>query len=852
MRKNLLLASVFCLSSLMGWAQTSFDKALSAVSGDNAYTVEGENPDSVFWTYTPSEDCLGYVKSSTSGSIDVYRKVNGKMTLLKGARAYPTIIYPMKKDEPTYFATYGRGEMGFNLATKVVSGLGSGLAKDNPLTIELDTVQFIGNDTVSQYSYDNYDMYATYTPQKDGQLEITTKTYISNVTADGVKIESSYDADYNNVYKIPVTAGKATRIVFNTSNPFLFSAKMTYPTPGSLDMPFELKAGDNTVPAEFGTYYYTYNVESVGTMRISSDEELVGGRVSIYANKSNITYNYTVAQSAIGSFNVNTELNKMAQGSTYYIAVSKTETTENAQTFKMEFEKFKQGETEDDPLVISEVPSELTLPSGQGTYYYSLNVPARTNKKLLVKALKEIGNKESTRVAIYPQQFSYGAVSGTDSVRYNVSGTDDKTYIIRWIANETEAVKFSVSYEDINEGEVITMPKTAVAGENKIEGTGTWYYKYQATRTGKLAITIPNDNAEMTVAFPRGTGQYDGEYESVLSGFTYSIAATKGTEYLITISNANKDDVFTLTEADYEVGESREKPIMVTNDKYAIESAKAGNTWLAYEVKKEGVLEIACDADYDYQSNVSAGKSTASYLSSLMTSEQVDGDYITKYAGSIRVAKGDTVLVHLELRNSLELDGKTVTFNLRDYNPGEAFSNPLELVDGAEVTIPVSSYEYPTWCKMKFDKPSKFIFTLKTSISAYLYQGKENAEADKGRGLSSEKEYDESWNMTCTITDSIQAGEEGEYYIKFVGNFEAATMNVQIIPAVVDAINTVNTTANFRVAGRSLIVGADADVKVYSLNGQKIAEKNAQGVINLSKGMYIVKVNGLTQKIIVK
>ena len=850
MRKNLLFASVLSLCAYTGWAQTSFETALSATVGNNAYTVEGSTADSVFWKYTPENDCVGYVEPSV-GSFGAYRIEGTDTLLLKGARAYPVSIYPMKKGVPTYFMAYGTGEMSFTLKTKQVPGLGTGLKASDPLVIALDTVQFIGNEKVPSTNYDNYDMYATYTPEKDGLLEISTKTYISSVTADGTKIESTYDADGNNVYKIPVTADKASTIVFNSSNPFMFSAKMSYPTPGSLDMPFELKAGDNTVPAEFGTYYYAYKVDSMGIMRIKSQDQLIGGRVSIYASKGNITYNYTVAQSPIGSFNVNTELNAMAVGTTYYIAVNKVEDTEGAQTFQMEFEKYKQGETEDDPIVISEVPSEQTLPSGQGTYYYSIDVPANTNKRLAIKAIDKIENTEGTRVAIYPKAFAFGAESGIDSVKYNVSSTNDQTYTIRWIANENNPVKFSISYEDINEGEVITMPKTAVSGENTITGDGTWYYTYKATRSGKLAITAPNDNTDMTVVFPRGTGQYDGEYESTQSGFTFSIAATEGTDYLITIKNAKKDDVFTLSETDFAKGESRENPIILTTDKYDVDPTMAGNTWLAYEATKSGVLHIACNADYYYSSNVSAGKSTEDYLPSIMTSYEEGGDYITKYEGDVRVAKGDTIIVHLELKNSLDINGKTVTFNLRDFNPGEDFSNPLELVDGAEVTIPLSSYEYPTWAKMKLDKAAKFVFTPSASINAYLYSSKEDAESGNGRELNTKAEYDDNWNASYTITDSIKAGEEGEYYVKFVGNWEVITMKVSIIPEVVTAINNIDNTAdNFRMTGNKLI--ANGNVKVYSLNGQKVAEQNAQGVICLEKGIYIVNINGRTHKIAVK
>ncbi len=852
MRKNLLLASVLTLSVYTGWAQTSYETALEAKEGNNAYTVEGSAPDSIFWKYIPTEDCIGYVNSSV-GSMGVYT-ISGTDTIqLKGARAYPTVIYPFQKDEPVYFMAYGTGEMSFTLDKKLVPGLGSGLTKDNALKIELDTVQFIGNAKAGVNNYDNYDMYATYTADKDGVLEVVTKTYLSKVTADGAPVDVSYDAQYNNVYKIPVTAGKATEIVFNTSNPFMFSARMTYPTAGSLDKPFTLAEGDNTVPAEFGTYYYTYVPSKAGVMTISSSDNLVGGRVAVYASKDNITYKFPASQSPIGTFNVRTEVTNMYVGNTYYIEVSKVEDTDAPQTFQLAFEEYKQGETEDNPLVLAEIPTEQTLPSAQGTYYYAVNVPAGTEKYLAVKAKNHLTNKENTRVAIYPQGFSYNPASDSVYARYNVSGTDDQTYIIRWIAQEEAPVTFNVNYEDIQAGEVITKPLAAKAGNNTISGNGTWYYTYTATRTGKLSITGPEDNTDLDITFPKGTGTYDGEYDVVKSGFTFSIAATKGTTYLIKLMDAKADDVFTLEETDFAQGESRENPIEVT-DKYDIDGKTAGNTWLVYDVKKAGMLEIKCDATYDYSSDVSAGKSTEDYLPTLMTSVEEGGDYISKYEGTIKVAEGDKILVHLQLKNSLDLDGKTVTFNLRDFEPGEDFSNPLELTDGLTATLPAASYAVPVWCKMNLTKPSKWFFDLSGSIQGYLYKGKEDAAADvNSEMLNLNVEYGDDWSATYSMSDSIKAGEEGEYYFKFTMSYEPVTVKVTITEDPTLGINTVNgNAAAFRMVGNTLVVNGDADVKVYSLNGVKVAERNAQGTLLLNKGIYIVNVNGKAQKIAVK
>ena len=42
------------------------------------------------------------------------------------------------------------------------------------------------------------------------------------------------------------------------------------------------------------------------------------------------------------------------------------------------------------------------------------------------------------------------------------------------------------------------------------------------------------------------------------------------------------------------------------------------------------------------------------------------------------------------------------------------------------------------------------------------------------------------------------------------------------------------------------------NVDVYNLNGAQVASRNSDGMLRLSAGVYIVKVNGMSTKVMVK
>lgn len=822
MVKNLLTASLFLLAAQVGMAQNSYDTALELKTGDNTYEVTTSDQTTTYWKYTAAETTMVKYKALSGGSLpDVQLATDEGYTELNTAYSgtgYRAI--DVEKGKTVYFSfTTGKATtVGFTVAgITSPTGLQKGLTQDDPMTIVPGEEQLVGISNSSRYSSATY--YATYTPEGDGIL-VLKPGYVSKLIADGSTVSPEYDSEGNSEYHINVTAGTACDIRFQTYYPLLLTSSFSQPTQGSIEQPFALVEGANKVPAAAGEYYYTYAPAKKGYFTITSDEALTGGYVQIYTSKSNVNYNYPAQTSKTGEFGVRQEVTWT--GTTYYVKVVKTTATDAEQTFNFEMADYAQGESEDNPFVI-EVPSTNTLPSASGSYYYSVTVPANTNKWLVVKSLMD-SQSESTKVYVSPKD-SYSSQNGTTIVKYDVTNTAEATYIITWEPDqETEPIKFSVYYDDIKAGDVASTPLTAVLGENTTQGEGVQYYQYTATKTGKLSVTTSGSSVE----FPQDASEYASKYETMQNGNEYYIESTEGTTYLIKLSDVKAGDKFTVAEDVFGAGESKATALEVGADGYTSpEGSSTINVWLKYTAQKDGMVDIHCDAEYNWNDQVSYGfesdwENTWSYLSNY-TSEG------TTYDGSVKMSAGEAVLVHLQM-SSLS-DPIHVTFTPREYKAGEDITAPLDLVLNETYTIPTASYSAPVWMTVTANGGEIKIQT-ESSLGGYIYAGKEDAEnGQNGTQFYAETEDYSAYYITFQ-------GEKGvTYYIKGTSSWYDQQLTL-IKNGSTDGIQGITAEG----------IDASAPLKVYTLNGQLVSNR----LSNLNAGVYIVSKAGKTHKVVVK
>ena len=824
MRKVLLFATALCLSSA-AMAQTSIESALEAKKGDNTFKVESSEAKNTYWKFTADKNYLAKVSplSGSSNVPTVFTSVEGTDSLTLGGAGlnYPSKAYALEKGKTYYFIMNMTGESGFKLDLSEMYSYGKGLSQENPAELKLGEELYLGNPLGAQY--ESTTAYITYTAEKTAQLQISFSGYVPNATVNGTTVTTYDQTTGAYMLKASVEKGQTYSIALNLQGGVVANSKLVEVKAGSLEMPFALNEGENKVPAEMGDYYFTYTPTKTGYLNISSDAVLAGGQVKVYTSLSNITYQQVAASSEAGTYNVRVEI--PYTGSTYYIVVNKLQDSAAEDVIKAEMQDYQPGETVNSAFELTELPVENTLPSAKGTYYYKLTVPANTEKFVTVETDATLD--AATSILFYNQQNGeYGAATVKDGLLKTYVGGQsyDITYILKVTANEDNPLAFKVSYLDVEKGSLVTNPAEAVAGENEITIEGTEYFKYTATKDGKLNVEV---EPGVTVSFPRGTGQWDGEYNAINKGTDFFIEATAGTTYLIKVSGAAEGTTMYLEEKEFSAGESRTNPIVMEGDEYTLTKAGAADLWLQYNVTEDGVLDFACDHGYNGGSDrIEIIKNQEPYGTTMMGTETVGNVSTTVFKGKVTVSKGDKLYIHCVLAG--QVTGSKIKFTKHEAEPGETVTNPLVITKGKTVTITGASRSTPVWLKASLPA-GKTTFRLSGYLMTSLYNSLEDAK----NGANAEEvrtNYVQMPDGSYVYEFTKDMAEAGDVYFQFVDSYGATGFTWMDDDA--------TGIWNIEAAG-------DSKVSIFKMDGTQVNQIPGNGV-------YIIKSNGKTKKVVIK
>ena len=841
--KKLLLLLLTAVCAVTAMAQSSEETALELQGGENPWTLDAPGG-YAYWYYTPTENTLLTV-SPSAGYISVYT-YDGEgdaatQVYLRGVNpSQLTSIFSLESGR-RYYVLAGGSDTGTLTAEMTIGeNIGKGLSANDPMPIVVGEEAYMGSSIVAG---SNLTSYAEYTATEDGVLQLTLTTYVQVSVNGGAPTSAESVSSGEYVYKFTVENGQTYDLTFTHYGPFILTAEVTHPVEGTLDMPFTLVEGDNELPAEAGEYWYTFTNTSTGYGVINGGTGL-RAQVKVYYNKANIDYDQTYAESLPGSFDVRFEL--PYPGTTYYIWVNRGMSVDQPSTLTFAVEDYKQGEKEDNPILLESLPATETTSNAGGTYYYAVDVPAGEHKFLNVEALSEITNT-ATSVAVYVQGNSYNATSGNASVRAEVNGgTSGQRYIIRWTSSESSPIEFTASFEDIRQGDLISEPLDAVLGTNEIDADGTRYYKYTPTKNCKLVLA---GTIEMAVSFSVYSYGYYTPVTASQTGAEYSLTATEGTEYYIQIDNAKAGDEFTLAEAEFEQGETRDNPVIVEDGKFTFGSETYGDYWLQYTADRAGKLVIESDVPYNYTEKMQYGRSTDSYLSDMVMSSYDGSTSTTVYGAEVSVAAGDVFLVNLKMAAPHE--GCVITFTIRDFEAGESASTAIELQKDETVSVPSVSRTAPMWYKVSLPEACNITITADNFISGYWYQGLESTTGS-GEYMTFNYSYDEETYVT-TYTFTKEVAAAGDYYIMIDQRY--GNTNMTFTSDGTSGIGSVGTGSSISVNGGTLNINADnADVRVYTVSGAAVVSEKVSGSasFSLDKGIYIVKINNTVKKVIVK
>lgn len=824
MRKTLLIAAALCLSAST-MAQT-FEKPLTVSQGDNHYNTAQAGD--VYWKFTADQDYIATIKSYNGGELP-------QLSILKDGATQPTNIlgttasnwedkiYAFEKGKTYYFCinATGAGDLGFTIELEATQNVGKGLTENDPVEIKLGEKQVIGTPAAYEEEFNEIKAYATYKAEKDGQLQIKTEQRTDKVTVNGTTISAAQD-NGKNVFKIKTEKGQVYNISFQFSIPVvIITSDVVDVKEGSFDMPYVLKEGENTIPAEAGKYYFSYKLTKKGYLNITSNDKIEGGKLSVYGNQIHAkSEKFPVAESAEGTFDVRTEI--ASTYGTYYIVVNKTTKTDKPSTFNMQMEDYKPGETADTaiPVTVSETATAITLPGAKGKYFYTFTVPANTKKLLTVESPAALS--EGTSAYVNTSEGTYGATQmENQTIKRDVNSTREQKYYLVVTSNEATPLTLNIKYADVEKGSLITDPKDAVLGSNTIDFNGTEYYTYKATENCKLAVTVEDG---VTVNFPKNTSGY-GSYDIYQKGNTYSIQATAGMIYYIVLKNVKKGSAFTLAETKFDAGEVRENPIVMTGDSYTL-GENANNLWLKYEVTKTGVIEFSCDAPFSWSNFIGIAKnngkapvSMAEQIQDESTLDQAKPTRIDVYHAVFSVKEGDALYIQVSIEG--DATGKKLTFTQRASKPGETIDNPIELKKGETLDVSKASLNNPIWVK------------------ARLTVGKNEFQNVDGGNFTPQQ--------FCRLEDDgitysgMPITWEGNSFIKektkeedfiFMVSYAEGRAKVKFVNDNTDGISRIE-------------LDSDSKPAIYTINGTKINSITGSGV-------YIIKSNGKTKKVVIK
>lgn len=824
MRKTLLFAAALCLAATTAKAQT-FANPLTPTAGNNSYPVESKG--TIYWKFVADADYIATFGQYESSDVPMVAfESNGRPSYINGVTAADgvTKIFALEKGKTYYFTidAEAKGEVGFSLKLDKTENLGAGLTADKPVEIKLGATQVLGNPCYPEDSWDDTKVYTTYKAEKDGQLQIKTEQYVSSANVNGTAVSAETTANDEKVFKINTKAGNTYAINFTFSIPFFVAtSEVVEVKEGAIDMPYALKEGENSIPAEAGKYFFTYKPEKTGFLNITSGAESAGNKVSIYRNKINATNgNNAVGESADGSYSVRAEL--ASNYYTYYIVVDKTTATAKAETFNVKMEDYKPGETLGTaiPVNVSETATAITLSGAKGKYYYTFTVPANTKKFITVES--PVALSEGTSAYVNTQEGSYKATNMKNQIiKRDVTNTREQKYYLIVTSNEAAPLTFNIRYADIEKGSVITEPKEAKLGQNTIDFDGTEYYTYKATKSGKLAIEV-SDGAKVT--FPISATGY-GVNDTYQKGNTYFIQATKDKEYLITISDVKKGSTFNLAETDFEAGELKSNPIVMTEGTYTL-GENTGNLWLKYEVTQSGVIDLACDVPFNddfflgvIKNNSQAPTSMADDIQNESTLNENEPQRIKLYQSTFEVSSGDILYIQAIMPGDVK--GKKITLTQRTSEAGETINNPIILTKGKTINVAKASLMKPIWVKANLVNGDNF--EVAGGSATPIYNCKPSGDGITYEGTS--VVWDESG--TKFTVDPKTVGE-----VTFMIGYAEGNATLTFIDPTGSGISHIENAT-------------DSKPAIYTINGTKI--NNITG-----SGVYIIKSNGKTKKVVIK
>lgn len=810
--KRFLLFSLMQLFAFSMFAQT-LESPLELPIGE--VTVEGE---STYFKYTAPEDKNVFLQVTTSGwSTSVTVSTDGtEETMFDGAPYNGHTLYPVNKGEEVivWASTWGEGGT-FNTAVIENTTIGSGLTCDDAVLGTQEPFYI-----PSIFDWDNYEALPSYisftVPEGDesGLLEMTFYSYPSSITLfegcddeEGVTVEITEADDYKNIASVAVEPGKTYIIQTTSYAAMMGSFRFFVPEPGfSCAMPLDGVVGENTLPAAAGRYWYEVAMDKAGALVVGSEVDLTGGVTRIYANCNDYepaaTANYLQGRRVF------------AEAGSYFVYVEKATATDADEKFTISVEDLKPYDAIETAEALTN--GDYTTPAHNGVYYYTIKTPEAEGSYFIdVTPGKEFSNY-STRLRIYPTTTMSVWDGGQEDVSIHLVAEANTDYILEWYCEEDmNNIPFNVNIYQIQKGQVITDPITAVKGSNDL-AAGEWYYTYTATQTGWLLI---DTDADIEVTFPRGTSQWDGNYTNIKSGTINKIEVEQDMQYYIKFAGVAEETSFELSEAEYQQGESATNPFIIDESGVGNIPAATGTSYYKYVSPKDGMMEVMVNALSEWNN------ATSMYTQVSLTIDgqryNVSSNNDGTYSGTFPVNKDSEVIVMVVLPSAQE--DKTVNLSVRDLLPGESSSMPIVIEhsgEGFDYLFPeVRSRLNQKWYSIQLYPGEFSISTTQNYFQMTLHKA-DDVETQLASAIT-------DWNADPVVYSlTYEVAEAGEYLLCLAydyGEFDAAISGSALkAPAPIASIDELSNSKAYTIVNKRTAWGVN-DTNMKTINDLGLA-----------------------------
>lgn len=840
MKKILLILAILCPLCIFAQDGSSTSTAIELTESTTTFQLpDGTTANSgVYYKYTATESQLLSITGSSSSFNVNATDSDGNYISTTWSSNYLTTTLPVAGNATVYLSISTSSDPSTFVYTlsHVAADVDGGKTESDPVIAPNDGSSFY----IPGYYNNSALTYISYTvPEgENGVLVMNFPQYVydGSIKESTSSTSESFTASYtagSYTAKVSVEAGKTYIITAGSYNSGMGTFAMTYPVKGeSYDYAFD-GAATNTLPAAAGTYWYQYTPDAA-YMIVNSATEIQNCTISLHYTSYGSLYNQ--GNSVSGFFGLR---QSVSSGTTYYLQVVKEEATEADETFNITAEAAQQGDSNYNPIILSN--NEFTTPIYNGTYYYQLTTPSdwEANKWMTIN----IADAQNSNIRICTSSGSQLA-SGYGSAKTEATANTTYIFEIAMVEGKNEKA-VAITYEDVKAGETCSMAIEAVSGTNNLAASSPAYYTYTATQTGWLAVTP--DVSGITVTFPQSCDKYASNYEVKTSDNTYKIQATEGTSYIIKLEGATEATTFTVAEEDFAEGESCAKPIAIQAGSTTI-ATEAGTTWYSFTATQDGMVEINSDLSY-YASN---GNNDIQVGDCNSTSSIQYYDYSTGYKFTTKkaVTSGDVILIKVIAKEAAT--DKTLTVSIRDLNAGEACSKPIELTaETTTITLDSNaSNSQPVWYSANLSA-GEFKITSSSWFNMELYNSCDGTSALAYSTSSYDyNTYVSTYYITYTVT------EPGIYFIKCTGNYgqeATVTGNFTDTTGVEDVVASDNAIS---VADGKIAVNADSNVEVviYNTLGQVVLAKNIAGAatFEVESGAYIVRAGDSVKKVYVK